>query len=166
MLDIDTTSEQIESKGGLILAGKLAGLMGLKDIVSPTIKSCGKVLTELFAVLVQGESDFEAIKPFRNSELVQQAFGLDSALSAETVRIYTDTMTETPEQVAALAQQIQESSLRLLSRATCTPITTKRKEYIPLDIDTSPMFSFFVRRYLGFLDRSCYFLEIDPQLSS
>ena len=139
MLDIDTTSEQIESKGGLILAGKLAGLMGLKDIVSPTIKSCGKVLTELFAVLVQGESDFEAIKPFRNSELVQQAFGLDSALSAETVRIYTDTMTETPEQVAALAQQIQESSLRLLSRATFTPITTKRKEYIPLDIDTSPM---------------------------
>jgi hypothetical protein len=139
VLAIDTTKERIESKGGLILAGKLAGLMGLMNIVSPVIKSCGKVLTELFAALVQGESDFGAIKPLRNSELVQQAFGLDSALSENTVRIYTDTMTCTPCQVAALASQIQDSSLRLLSQATFIPIRTKRKEYIPCDIDTSPM---------------------------
>jgi hypothetical protein len=139
MLDIDTTSERIESKGGLILAGTLAGLMGLMNIVSPVVKSCGKALTELFAALAQGASDFEAIKPFRDSELAQKAFGLDSALSADTVRIYTETMTETPEQVAALASQIQDSSLRLLSQATFTPITTKRKAYIPCDIDTSPM---------------------------
>jgi hypothetical protein len=113
--------------------------MGLLNIVSPAVKSCGKVLTELFAALVQGESGFEAIKPFRDSELAHRAFGLDRALSADTVRIYLGAMTETPEQVAALASQIQDSSLRLLSRAAFTPITTKRKAYIPCDIDTSPM---------------------------
>jgi hypothetical protein len=48
-------------------------------------------------------------------------------------------MTEGPEQVTALAEQIQGCSLRLFSRAEFTSIKTKMKEYISLDIDTSPM---------------------------
>jgi hypothetical protein len=139
MLNIDTTKERIESKGGLILAGKLAEIMGLKEIVSPVIRNCGKVLTQLFGALVQGTPDFEAVKPFRESELVKQAFGLDTALAAETVRIYAGNMTERPELVTGLLEQIQECSLRLLSRAEFTPVATKRKEYIPCDIDTTPM---------------------------
>jgi hypothetical protein len=139
MLDIDTTKERIESKGGLILAGKLAGLMGLKDIISPVIKNCGKVLTELFGVLVQGEPDFEAARPFRESCLVQEAFGLDSGLAVETVRLYTEKMTETPCLVEGLTQQLQECSGRLVAQAAFTAIETKRNAYIPLDIDTSPM---------------------------
>jgi hypothetical protein len=139
MLSIDTTTERIESKGGLILAGKLAQFMGIKNIVSPVLKNSGTVLTQLFAALVQGESDFEAERPFRDSELVHHAFGLDTALAADTVRIYSGDMTERPELVAGLAWQIQDCSLRLLSRASFTPIATKRKEYIPCDIDTSPM---------------------------
>jgi hypothetical protein len=139
MLDIDTTKERIESKGGLILAGKLAEFMGLKEIVSPVIRNCGKVLTQLFGALVQGTPDFEAVKPFRESELAKQAFGLDTALAAETVRIYAGDMTERPELVADLSEQIQECSLWLLSRAEFTPVATKRKEYIPCDIDTTPM---------------------------
>jgi hypothetical protein len=88
MLDIDTTSERIESNGGMILAGKLAALMGIKGIISPVIKQCGKVLTQLFGALVQGEPDFEEERPFRESELIKQALGLDTVLAAETVRIY------------------------------------------------------------------------------
>jgi hypothetical protein len=86
MLDIDTTGERIESKGGLILAGKAAEVMRLAGIISPVTKKCGKVITRLFGALVQGESDFEAVRPFRESELIQQSFGLDTAFSAETVR--------------------------------------------------------------------------------
>jgi hypothetical protein len=139
MLDIDTTPERIESKGGLILAGKLADFMGLKGIVSPVIKNCGKVLTQIFGVLVQGTPDFEAVRPFRESELVKQALGLDTALAADTVRIYAEKMTETPELASGVARRIQECSQRLLSRASFTAVKTKRNAYIPLDIDTSPM---------------------------
>jgi hypothetical protein len=139
MLSVDTTKEQIESKGGLILAGKLAELMGIRRIISPAVKRCGKVLTRLFGVLVQGEPDFEAVKPFRESRLIQEARGLDTALSAETVRLYAGKMTETPELVKGLAEQIADSNRRLLSQAGFTPVKTKKKEYIPCDIDTSPM---------------------------
>jgi hypothetical protein len=107
MLDIDTTKEQIEGKGGLILAGKLAELMGIKGIASPIIQRCREVLTQLFGALVQGEPGFEAIRPFRESELIQKALGLDTALSAETVRIYAGEMTETPEPVDALRHRYQ-----------------------------------------------------------
>jgi hypothetical protein len=75
MLDIDTLKERIESKGGLILVGKLADLMGFKGIVSPVIKNCGKVLTQLFGALVQGVPDFEAVRLFRESELTKLAEG-------------------------------------------------------------------------------------------
>jgi hypothetical protein len=66
----------------LILTGKLAEFMGIKGIVSPVVKQCGKVLSQLFGVLVQGDPDFEAVRPFRESELIRQALGLDTAVFA------------------------------------------------------------------------------------
>jgi hypothetical protein len=139
MLDIDTPKERIESKGGLILAGKLADLMRIKGVVSPVTKNCGKVLTQLFGALVQRVPDFEAVRPFRESELTKQALGLDTAVAAGTIRLYAEEMTKSPELVTGLVRQIQDCSLRLLSPATFTPIKTKRKEYILLDIDIRPM---------------------------
>jgi hypothetical protein len=76
---------------------------------------------------------------YKKSELIQQLLGLGTAFSAETVRIYLDKMTETAEQVEGLAVQPRECSNRLLSKAQFTPVKTKRKAYIPCDIDTSPM---------------------------
>ena len=139
MLEIDITKERIESKGGLILAGKLAEIMGLQRIVSPANKNCGKVLTQIYGVLVQGESGFEAGRSFRDSELVKQALGLNTALAAETVRIYAGKIAKTAELTAGIEKQIQECSLRLLSLAEFTPVKTRKHEYIPCDIDTSPM---------------------------
>jgi hypothetical protein len=117
----------------------MAEVMGLAGIISPVVRKCGKVIMHLFGALVQGESDFEAVRPFRESELIQQSLGLGAAFSAETVRIYLDKMTETAEQVEGLAVQLQECSNRLPSKAQFTPVKTKRKAYIPCDIDTSPM---------------------------
>ena len=105
MLEIDITKERIESKGGLILAGKLAEIMGLQRIVSPANKNCGKVLTRIYGVLVQGESDFEAGRSFRDSELVKQALGLNTALAAETVRIYAGKIAKTAELTAGIEKQ-------------------------------------------------------------
>jgi hypothetical protein len=123
----------------MIPAGKPAGLMVIKKILSPVVKQCGKVLTQLFGVLVQGEPDFEEERPFRESELIKQALELEGALVAETVRLYAEKMTETPELVKGLEEQICECNQRLLSKITFTAIKTKRHEYIPCDIDTSVM---------------------------
>jgi hypothetical protein len=112
---------------GLIRAGKPAEGTGPAGIISPVVKKRGKVITPLFGAPVQGESDFEAVRPFRESELIQRSVGLDTAFSAETVRIYLDKMTETAEQVEGPAVQPRECSDRLLSKARFTPVKTKRK---------------------------------------
>jgi hypothetical protein len=64
---------------------------------------------------------------------------LDVWTGEGAVRIYARKMTGTPELVKGLAERIQDRSLQLLPWATFTPVKTKGNEYIPCDIDTSPM---------------------------
>jgi insertion element IS1 protein InsB len=47
--------------------------MGIKGIVTPIIRRCGEVLTQLFGALVQGEPNFEAVRPFRESERMTES---------------------------------------------------------------------------------------------
>jgi hypothetical protein len=100
----------------------------VRDSIDPVVRSLGP-----------GASDFEEERPFRESELIQQALGLDRVLAAKTVRLYAEKMTETPELVKGLEEQIHECNQRLLSQATFMAIKTKGHEYIPCDIDTSVM---------------------------
>jgi hypothetical protein len=55
-IDVELTTEHIESKGGLLLAGRLAAYMGLPKIQSALKKNAGADLTHLFALLSQGET--------------------------------------------------------------------------------------------------------------
>jgi Na+-transporting NADH:ubiquinone oxidoreductase subunit NqrA len=55
------------------------------------------------------------------------------------VQIYAGKVTEMPELVKGLEEQLHECNQRLLSQATFTAIKTKRHEYILGDIDTSVM---------------------------
>jgi hypothetical protein len=66
----------------------------------------------LFGTLVKGEPDFEAVRPFWESELIQQALGLEGA--AETVRIYAGNMKESKEIWLSLAQERRKGKRRFL----------------------------------------------------
>jgi hypothetical protein len=135
-IKVDTTTEHIESKGGLLLAGQLAAKMGIPEIESKSQKDAGKILMHFLGMLVQGKSDFEAIKEFRDNEFFKEAMGLDRVLSADTVRLY---MEEPAKDTSPVVKQLQGCSNRLLSKTTPQTIHAGKRDYIPVDIDTSPM---------------------------
>jgi len=65
MIKIQTTKEQIESKGGLLLAGKVAIKAGLRAIKSKALNCAGTVIISIFALMTECKSDFESMKEKR-----------------------------------------------------------------------------------------------------
>ena len=78
MIKIQTTTETIESKGGLILAGKAAKKAGLGAIQSTAVKTTGAIITSLFGLMAEGKSDFESMKEKRESLFFKEALGLEA----------------------------------------------------------------------------------------
>ena len=58
MIKVETTPERLESKGGLVLAGKMAQKIGLTTIKSGILACAGTIIASLYALLVQGDSAF------------------------------------------------------------------------------------------------------------
>jgi hypothetical protein len=134
-INVESTTEQIESKGGLLLAGKLASYMGLSKIISALKGNAGEVLTHLLGLLVQGQTSYAAMNSFRHNEFFKESFGLTTLFSADTLRLYLDALADDAQ---LIMKQIQECSNRLLKKARLTGIQIGKKKYIPIDIDTSP----------------------------
>ena len=85
MIKIKTTTETIESKGGLLLAGKIARNVGLIKTYSTIMKKAGNIITSLFALMVEGKTDFESMNEKRRSLFFKEALGLDFVYAKETV---------------------------------------------------------------------------------
>jgi hypothetical protein len=58
VIKIETTTERIESKGGLLLAGKLAIKSGLHKIHSATVKNAAAIIISLYGLMMEGKTDF------------------------------------------------------------------------------------------------------------
>jgi hypothetical protein len=138
MIAIETTQERIESQGGLILVGMLAEQMGIPKVTSWENKPTGAILTQIVGMLTQGEISFEASRRFREDEYMKESLRLKIMYAPEILRIYLESMCDTPESVNNLMRQLQECSNRLLSKADITPIIINKHTYIPLDFDSSP----------------------------
>jgi hypothetical protein len=136
VIKIESTSETIESKGGLILAGKVAKKAGLGDIVSSKVKMAGVIITSLFGLMVEGKSDFESMGEKRLSLFFKEALILPIVYAKETVRLYLQEMAVEAE---AVIKQLRESSAKILKQATLHGLWIQGKEYLPVDIDTSTM---------------------------
>jgi hypothetical protein len=138
MINVQTTKEQIESQGGLILIGKLAELMGIPNVTSWENKPTGAILTQIFGMITLAQTTFEASRKFRGNDFISEALALQMVYAPETLRIYLEPMCDTHESVDNLIRQLNECTNRLLEKAKLTPVKTKRNLYIPLDFDTSP----------------------------
>ena len=86
MIKIETTTESIESKGGLLLAGKIALMAGLAKIQSAAKKTAGNIIISLFALMMEGKTDFESMGEKRGSLFFKEALGLEIVYAKETVR--------------------------------------------------------------------------------
>ena len=136
MIKIQATAETLESKGGLILAGKIARNAGLGRIQSPNEKNAGTIITSLFGLLAEGKTDFESMAEKRGSLFYKEALGLSYVYAKETVRLYL-------EKIAADADsaigQLRESSAKIIRQGPLHGLWIQGRHYLPVDIDTSPM---------------------------
>jgi len=136
VIKINTTTETIESKGGLLLAGKIAEKAGLKDISSAAMKNAGNIITSLFALMVEGKTDFESMNEKRGSVFFKEALGLNFVYAKETVRLYLEKMAGDSE---GITSQLRESSEKIICKAPLHGLWIKEKHYLPVDIDTTTM---------------------------
>src|SRR5215469_4838233 len=136
MIKIQSTTETIESKGGLILAGLIAKRAGLTAIKSAFIKNAGAVIAILFGLMVEGKKDFESAGEKRGSIFFQEALGLPQIYAKETVRLYLEKMSSDTDEVIG---QLRESSARIIRNAPLHGLWINGKRYLPVDIDTTTM---------------------------
>ena len=136
MIQIKTTTEYIESKGGLILAGKIAKKAGLADIRSTTLKTGGAIITSMFGLMAEGKNDFESMGEKRGSLFFKEALGLEHVYAKETVRLYLERMAA---DASAVIGQLRDSAAKIIRQAPLHGLWIQGKHYLPVDIDTSAM---------------------------
>lgn len=135
---IDTTTNVLNNTAGIALAGKVFDKIGLdlpnNSLISPQEKNAIKTMA---GMIVQGRNRYAEVDLFRNDPLFHQALEIDSVYAPETIRIYLDRMAGriTPVVLSAL----EEVNQKLLKQVKMTPITTQNAQYLPVDIDVSPM---------------------------
>ena len=136
MIKIQTTTETIESKGGLLLAGKIAMKAGITSIKSAVIKNAGTVITSLFGLMTEGKTDFESMGEKRGSLFFKEALGLDFTYAKETIRLYLGRMAEDAD---AIINQLRETALNIIKKAPLDGLWINSKFYLPVDIDSTAM---------------------------
>ena len=136
MIKIETTTEIIESKGGLLLAGQVAMQAGLGKIQSAVMEQAGNIITSIFGIMAEGKTDFESMGEKRGSLFFKEALGIDFVFAKETVRLYLEKMAEDAE---GIIQQLRESAANIIKKAKLHGIWIEGKKYIPVDIDTTTM---------------------------
>ena len=136
MIQIKSTTETIESKGGLILAGIIAKKAGLAGIKSSLVKTAGAIITSLFGLMTEGKSDFESMGEKRGSLFFKEALGLKYVYAKETERLYLARMSEDAQEVI---EQLRASAAKIIRQAPLHGLWIQGKHYLPVDIDTTAM---------------------------
>ena len=143
-LKIQQSSEEINSIGGISLIGglfnslknlKIIDLMQMTKVKTGTIRHSGilKTIAGLFAL---GKNDYADVTPFRDDAFFCYCLKLPAVPSEETLRQRLDDLA----QAQGVSTAIQLSNVELLKKVPSFG-TEKNiyREYIPLDIDVSPL---------------------------
>jgi hypothetical protein len=136
VIKIESTTETIESKGGLILAGNIAKKAGLARIKSAFVKCAGTIIVSLFGLLVEGKNDFERMGEKRNSLFFKEALELPYVYAKETVRLYLEKMSSDAEMII---EQLRESSAQIIRKGPLHGLWIQGRYYLPIDVDTTTM---------------------------
>ena len=143
---LEQSQENLTSHSGLALFGTTLASSQLADklnqIELPQAKqtphiSHNEVVVSYIGLLGLGQSDYEAIEPFRTDEVGFKLFlDLETVPSCATLRQRLDQLAAMP-QAATLLLTLKEESLAILKRqkAVLSPVLG---DLVPLDIDVSP----------------------------
>jgi hypothetical protein len=134
VIKIETTTEPIESKGGLLLAGKLAIKAGLNKIHSAMVNNAAAIIISLYGLMMEGKTDFESMKEKRGSLFFKEALNLSYVYAKETVRLY---LGEMAGEADTIVEQLRGCSDSLIRKAPLHGLWIDGRKYLPVDIDTS-----------------------------
>lgn len=134
------TDLSLTSHAGLPAVADLLGAARLGQLFGPSAKQIpdAAIFTTQIALLALGQTDFEAVTPYRDDPTFGPLLGLKWVPSAEILRQRMDAAPETTD------ARLHEASLRMLE-AHAAPMAGAHG-YVPLDIDTSPLDNSGTRR--------------------
>ncbi|MBF9018030.1 IS1380 family transposase [Oceanispirochaeta sp. M2] len=133
---INTTTDKLSSTGGMALVGKILERIKFGKRVKPIGLKHLHVLKSIVGLYTQGRTSFEEIDLFREDSFFRDSFDLKYVPAKETVRLYLEKMI--PEK-SLVNMEIEKSSIELLKSSQLTTIEIENRQYLPVDIDTSPM---------------------------
>jgi hypothetical protein len=144
-LVIEATKERIVAQSGLAIVGNLLNLTNLAsrlnayrlpDISRNPVCSNADVAKSYIGLLCQGKSDYDNIETFREDAFFALALDIQRVPSSPTLRQRLDQAALTEKWKAIL----HEESLNLIrnTNAEISPVYSKDKPYIPVDLDVSP----------------------------
>jgi hypothetical protein len=94
------------------------------------------ILKSTAALFALGKSDFADIEPLRNDEFFRDSLQLNQVASEATLRQRLDILASTQE----VLKFVLKDNIEMLKRVDCFGAEkTEYGEYIPLDIDVSPL---------------------------
>ena len=141
------TKEVLTGQGGLPIVGRILQKLSfigqllastVSQAESPDISHPDVVLSYL-GLLAQGDTDYDHIEAFRDDPFFKMALGIEQVPSSATLRQRLD-QAGADEANAQWGQALNESSDVLLRQyAHFEPITIGKQQYVPLDVDVSPM---------------------------
>ncbi|KRE28949.1 IS1380 family transposase [Paenibacillus sp. Soil522] len=147
---LETSSDYLTSRAGLILVGKLLAetkLFGrlnrsvIDNIKVPLISNADNVVAYL-GLLCQGKSDFDHIEPFRQDRFFAKALGIRKMTSAPTLRQRFDQAAPCGQWQRVLLEESADLLKKFHAPLSPIPIHRKKEEtpvsYMPLDLDVSP----------------------------
>ena len=133
---INTTTEKVNSIGGMAFVGKILEKIGFCKNSKQGTPRHPHVLKSIIGLFTQGRTRFEEMDMVRNDSFFKESLDLMYVPAKETTRLYLEHMI--PEQ-AVVDAAIETATIRLLQSARLTPIAIDGRQYIPVDIDTSPL---------------------------
>ena len=134
---IDSTTDQVQSTGGIALAAKISNKIDFNFSGNKSSSQLAhpEILRIMYGLFVEGRNSFEEIKLFRYDPFFKQAFDLKYVPAAETLRLYLQKIADAGDYVL---EKISECNVNLLNRATISPVEVSGRKYIPVDVDVSP----------------------------
>lgn len=139
-IEYGLTDLELTSHAGLPAVSDLLRSAGLGQLFGPSAKTIPDqaLFTTQIALLALGQTDFEAVTPYRDDPAFGPLLGLERVPSAEILR---QRMDRAPADTDA---KLHEASLRLLETHGVPAANTHG--FVPLDIDTTPMDNSGTRR--------------------
>ena len=127
--EIHTTTEKLNSTGGMALVGKILERISFCKRAGIESPRYPHVLKSLIGLFTQGRTHFEEIDMVRNDTFFKDSFNLEYVPAKETTRLYLEKMIC---EKTLIDLETETSTINLLKSGKLTPLDIKGLKYLPI----------------------------------